>query len=242
MKPVIGITCSHDEAERNFFLRDYYIFSIQKAGGLLIILPSVNDETVINEYINCCHGLIFSGGGDIDPSYWGELPEPGLGTVNPLRDSFEMALAGIATVRMIPVLGICRGCQLLNVSAGGSLIQDLTGDMNHQQDAPRNQTMHGVFIKGDTLLSRIIKNTRIRVNSFHHQAVKRPGRGLRISAYASDGVIEAIESISLPFHLGIQWHPECLEDTYSDSLFAAFVKAAADYKQDLSRRVNQITD
>lgn len=224
MRPVIGITCNLDNIENNYYLRNCYVISVQKAGGLPVVIPSMEDTAEINEYLDCCHGIILSGGGDIDPFYWGELPEWGIGSINPMRDAFELAIARAAMDKKIPLLGICRGCQVINVACGGSLIQDLSGDMSHQQNAPRNYPIHSISIKNNTLLSSITGNSRIRVNSFHHQAVKRPGHGLRICAYAPDGIIEAVERIDLPFCLGVQWHPESLNDYYSDNLFGAFVK------------------
>ena len=229
MKPVIGLTCNFDENQGNYILKSYYISSIHQAGGIPILLPPVEDETAINEYIKFCNGLIFTGGGDLDPYHWGELPRRGLGEINPLRDKFELLLIQNAIKQQIPVLGICRGCQVINVAAGGSLIQDLRGMMSHQQNAPRNYPMHMVFIKNNSILESIIQNNRIRVNSFHHQAVKSPGNGLQISAYSADGVIEAIENINLPFLVGVQWHPECLEDEYSSKIFKAIIEAALVY-------------
>jgi putative glutamine amidotransferase len=123
-------------------------------------------------------------------------------------------------------LGICRGCQVLNVAAGGTLLQDINTPMAHQQKAPRNYPFHDILIKPDTLLSTILNESTIRVNSFHHQAVNQPGSGMCISAQSPDGIIEAIESREAPFILGVQWHPECMTDISSKRLFSALVRVA----------------
>jgi len=231
VKPVIGITGNFNEAEKEYCLRDYYVLSIHKAGGTAIILPPVEEEGIINDYTGICDGFIFSGGGDIDPHYWGELPEKTLGDINPLRDYFELMLAQKAFKHHLPALGICRGCQILNVAKGGSLIQDIHSRMSHQQKAPRSYPFHAIVIKKDTILEGIVKNKSIRVNSFHHQAVKKTGPGMRISACAPDDTIEAIESTEHPFFLGVQWHPECLPDKFSLYLFEALVEAARHSKK-----------
>ncbi len=137
--------------------------------------------------------LIFTGGGDLDPSYFGQAPAAMLGDVNPLRDEFEIKLARKALASGQATLGICRGCQILNVAAGGSLIQHITTDLCHEQKAPRDYPIHDIFIASDSQLSRILGSEKIRVNSFHHQAVDQAGDGIFCSAYAQDGTVEAIE-------------------------------------------------
>jgi putative glutamine amidotransferase len=229
MKPVIGITSNYNDPEGEYVLRDFYVLSVHKAGGIAIILPPGESENIVEQYINICDGLIISGGGDIDPKNWGELPGNALGAINPRRDFFELILAEKALKKYLPVLGICRGCQILNVAAGGSLVQHIKGPMTHQQKAPRNYPFHDIVIAKGTILEKIIGIKNIRVNSFHHQAVKKPGLNLRISAYALDKTVEAIEGINQPFFLGVQWHPECLQDKYSTNLFKALVEAAHKY-------------
>lgn len=224
MPSIIGITANYDEGEKNYYLREAYISAIQKAGGTAIILPPSEEDTLIDKYLDICQGFVFSGGGDIDPFHWGEVPEWVLGEINPLRDHFELALAKRILERNMPVLGICRGCQLLNVAAGGTLTQDIDTYLSHEQKAPRNYPFHAIFIEKDSLLLRIIKKTQIRVNSFHHQAVKKTGTGFRVGACAPDGTIEAIEGLK-GFVLGVQWHPEYLLDEHAQGLFQALVKA-----------------
>lgn len=224
MRPKIGITGNYDYEADYYWLKRYYVASINNAGGVGIILPPVDDEKLLNHYMNICNGFLFSGGGDMDPCYWGEMPSWRLGEINPLRDDFEYKLAQKVLGSSLPVLGICRGCQLLNVAMGGSLIQDINSKLAHQQKAPRNYTFHGIVIEEGSILAKILKTNNIRVNSFHHQAIKTLGQGLKVSATAPDGVIEAVESKEHPFVIGVQWHPECLTDKYSYLLFRALVE------------------
>lgn len=224
MRPIIGITGNYDYEADYYWLKRYYVASINKAGGVGIILPPVDDERLLNHYMSMCNGFLFSGGGDMDPHYWGEMPEWRLGEINPLRDSFEYKLAHKILGSSLPVLGICRGCQLLNVAMGGTLIQDINSRLAHQQKAPRDYAFHAIVIEEGSILAKILKTNNIRVNSFHHQAIKKLGKGLVVSATAPDGTIEAVESKEHPFVIGVQWHPECLTDKYSDFLFRALVE------------------
>jgi putative glutamine amidotransferase len=229
MRPVIGITGNYMVDNNSFSLKDYYVDSISNAGGIAVILPHTDDEGFIEEYLAICQGLLFSGGGDLDPVYWEECPEQGLGEIDPLRDSFELSLARKAFISQKAVLGICRGCQVLNVARGGSLIQDINTSMSHGQKAPRAYPFHDIFIEQNSQLHSIMSSERIRVNSFHHQAIKEPGQGLSITAMAADGTVEAIEGREHPFYLGVQWHPECIRDEFSARLFAALTEAAHIY-------------
>ncbi|MGI5912290.1 MAG: gamma-glutamyl-gamma-aminobutyrate hydrolase family protein [Syntrophomonadaceae bacterium] len=226
MRPVIGICCNYETQEAEHFLKDFYVDSLLRAGGTVVLLPPVEDVNIAKQYLKLCHGFVLPGGGDIDPYYWGELPQRDLGEINPRRDSFELIMAKLLIDRDLPTLGICRGCQVINVAAGGTLIQDIESSLAHQQKAPRNYPFHKVAIKSETLLSRILNTTEARVNSFHHQAVAQPGYGMQVSALAPDGIIEAIEGIEAYFFLGVQWHPECMQDSVSSQLFKAFIQAA----------------
>ena len=226
MRPLIGICSNYNLENEEYCLREYYVESLLQAGAAVILLPPVKDAQIMEQYLKSCHGVVFSGGGDIDPYYWGELPSWELGEINPRRDYFELKLAEQVIARKLPALGICRGCQVLNVAAGGTLLQDINTPMAHQQKAPRNYPFHDILIKPDTLLSTILNESTIRVNSFHHQAVNQPGSGMCISAQSPDGIIEAIESREAPFILGVQWHPECMTDISSKRLFSALVRVA----------------
>lgn len=227
MKPVLGITGNYNHQERRIMLSNYYTDSVQAAGGIPLILPPTVNYHLIEAYLQICHGFILSGGGDLDPCYWGEQPDIGLREIEPLRDSFEITIARLILTAQMPVLGICRGCQVLNVAAGGTLYQDLHTGFQHMQEAPRDYAFHQVFVEDGSGLQHIIGSQQLRTNSFHHQAVKTPAPGWKISARTADGTVEAIETPALEFALGIQWHPECLPGESSARLFKALVMAAS---------------
>jgi putative glutamine amidotransferase len=184
-------------------------------------------------------GLLLSGGSDLDPSYYGEEPLPELGTTIPERDAFEVAILEHALERGMPVFGICRGLQVLNVALGGTLYQDLTsqlgdGSIAHRQQMPKWQWTHEVEVKGGSEIARIMESAELRVNSYHHQAIKDLAGGLVAVAYASDGVIEAAESPNLSKHwlVGVQWHAEAMRDVEGSehrNLFSAHAAAAERY-------------
>jgi putative glutamine amidotransferase len=231
--PVIGITCSWD-APRNAYLSPKdYAAAVAGGGGRPILLPHLE---VLNSHakdpLESIDGLLLSGGTDLDPAAFGEEPRYPLKTIDPTRDAFELALCRAALEAGVPIFGICRGIQVLNLAAGGTVYQDLAGQVDgalrHEQDAPRWHPTHAVSIEEGTRLHAILQETACRVNSFHHQAVRDVARGFAVSARATDGVIEAIESVHAPFALGVQWHPENTHRTLDTSkrLFAAFVAAA----------------
>lgn len=228
MKPIIGISADYNWETGKHCLGEGYVASVRQAGGSVMILPPGDNEALIEEYLEICHGLILSGGGDIDPIFWNEGPSFHLGEINPRRDSFELALAKRAMELDLPVLGICRGCQLLNVAAGGTLIQHIASGFCHDQKAPRDYPVHAIVIEPETILERIIGLREIRVNSFHHQAIGVPGQGFTITARAADGTVEAIESRAHRFALGLQWHPETMNDPLSQRIFYRLVRVSAE--------------
>lgn len=235
MRPIIGITSNYEMEETFHYLSDTYVAAINKAGGAAIIIPA--EAASLNDYARICHGVVLSGGGDMDPAYWDEWPAWTLGSINPRRDQFEINMARKCFSLGMPILGICRGCQVLNVADGGSLIQDIRTRMSHQQKAPRDYPFHAIFMEEDTIIRGIIKKQGIKVNSFHHQAVKDMGDHLKVSARSEDGIIEAVEREDHPFAIGVQWHPECMEDEYSARLFKTFIDQAAAYKQKIYSRM-----
>lgn len=230
MKPIIGISCNEFSEDNIYSLKKYYVNSILESEGVPVILPPISDYSIIKEYTELCAGILLTGGGDIDPYYFGEPAEKDLGEINPLRDFFEIKLADWAIQRKIPLLGICRGCQVLNIAAGGSVIQHIKSNYCHNQKAPRNYPIHDIFITKNSKIADILNSDTIRVNSFHHQAVNKLGKDLAATARSADGIIEAIENKVHPFCIGVQWHPECMQDTYSRALFKAFVKKAQLFK------------
>jgi putative glutamine amidotransferase len=233
-RPLIGITGRHYQYNAEIagvFVGDGYTKGVYEAGGLPVVLPYTEDEQQLQAWVEHLDGLILSGGEDIDPSYFKENPMIGLGEVSPERDRLE-SIIGLEMLSLgKPVLGICRGIQVMNVIAGGSLYQDLPRQikgMQHSQKAPRSHLAHEVEILRNSLLYRLFGTTSVKVNTFHHQAVKDVAPGFIVSAKAKDGVVEAIESTKHPFAVGVQWHPENLWEKYPifHKLFIGLVQAA----------------
>ncbi len=216
MKPRIGITCSVDTDINRFFLNQFYVESIRTAGGIPIPLFPSDDKIEIKQMIGLVQGIVLSGGVDVDPIFFGEEPQQYSGRVCPLRDSFEIKLTSYALAEDIPLLGICRGMQVLNIAAGGDIFQDIYAQnmgvqlLKHRQEAPQWYPTHGINIKAGTMLESIMGVQSVRVNSYHHQAVRNAAPGFVVSAKSADGVIEAIESLEHGFALGLQCHPESL--------------------------------
>lgn len=211
-KPVIGITGNFDNG--NLSLAPGYYTSILKAGGIPFIIPPLDENDVLTSLLDKIDGLLLSGGGDINPLYLQEEPIKELHSINPHRDHQELMLVRLAANRQIPMLGICRGIQVMTAALGGKLYQDIYAQreepcIKHSQDLERTYASHSITIEKDTLLSHIMRTDKLPVNSFHHQAVKEAAPGFRISARAADGVAEAIESTEYKSMIGVQWHPEC---------------------------------
>ncbi|SMB89649.1 putative glutamine amidotransferase [Desulfonispora thiosulfatigenes DSM 11270] len=235
MRPIIGITAGFKNQENKFYLSEYYINAIEHAGGTPIILPAVMTGLIPQIY-DMVDGIIFSGGSDVDPSFFGQNPLRGLGEITPNRDQFELFLAKKAIGGNKPVLGICRGMQVISIAAGGTIYQDISEitRQEHRQKAPKWYPYHEIKIEQESKVYGIIGRNRIKVNSFHHQAVKEPGSLLKASAWAEDGLIEAVESISEDGNIiGVQWHPECYWDREKSSivLFENLVQKASEYKE-----------
>lgn len=211
-KPIIGITGNFYNG--NMSLAPGYYTSILKAGGIPFVIPSCDEDDVLANLLDKVDGLLLSGGGDINPLYLQEEPIKELHSINPHRDHQELMLVRLAANRQIPMLGICRGMQVMTAALGGTIYQDIYKQcegqcIKHSQDLDRAYASHSVTIDEDTLLSKIMRTDKLMVNSFHHQAVKDAAPGFRISARATDGVAEAIESTEYKSMIGVQWHPEC---------------------------------
>lgn len=217
MKTVIGVTSSFDVEKDTQVLPANYTRAVESSGGIPFLIPAALSPALADEILSRVNGLLLSGGYDVDPQWFGENPHPKLGTVSPERDNLEISLARGALQKNIPILAICRGLQLLNVAAGGTLYQDIhdqvPGSLKHRQDAPRWYGTHEILIEKDCLLAQVLGTTRLRVNSFHHQSVKAVAPHFKITATAPDGIVEAIEPVSskLPV-LAVQWHPEGMFD------------------------------
>lgn len=209
--PVIGISGNFREGDCT--LAEAYYKSVLEAGGTPVIIPPYDNEKALVSIIDTLDGIVLSGGADIDPDYLGEEPLDCV-SVNPRRDAPELLLVRLAVDRQIPVLGICRGIQVLAAALGGKLYQDIKTQhdrpsIEHSQSAPRGVPSHDVRIEKDSLLYSLFGKDTLAVNSFHHQAVREAPAGYRVTAMAPDGIIEGMESVSFRPVLGVQWHPEC---------------------------------
>ena len=246
-KPVIGITGNYGELTCK--LAEGYYKSVLRAGGVPVIIPPLSDTSVIINTLEHLDGLILSGGADYDPHYAGEEPCPLLGTINEERDLPELFITQLAYNRQLPILGICRGIQTLAMALGGHVRQDISDiwQHNHSQEEERHVTTHSVTVEKDSLLYNIYSGSKLftlhsslftlEVNSFHHQAVDDAGPRFRVIARSDDGIIEAMESTEYKSILGVQWHPECLENGLP--IFRWLVDEAMQYRQtcDTHRRV-----
>lgn len=211
-----------------------YIAALEPLGLAPVLVTPMHSALSVQSLLEHCEGLILTGGEDVDPQRYGEEPIPELGTVTPARDEMEFTALSLAVRREIPILGICRGCQVMNVFFGGTLYQDLHTQFDdallHEQEGPWEARWHDAAVAPGSRLHGIVCSDKLRINSFHHQGVKDIAPSLVASAVAEDGLVEAIESAELPWAIGVQWHPERGEakapDTDPDRrLFAAFRKA-----------------
>jgi len=241
-KPIIGLTssfCTHATYKMRLAgvgLR--YISAIYAAGGLPVVLPSdapVEEAAYLLERID---GLLLTGGGDIAPERYGGQPHPKVYGTNAARDALEIALANAAVERGVPFLGICRGIQVLNVALGGTLYEDLADQfphaLRHRSDpvTEREMLAHGIKAEKESRLVRLLGETEFEVNSLHHQGIRDVAAGLKVSAWAPDGLVEAVELPDHPFGLAVQWHPEWLyqEHPLQQALFCGLVGAAAAHR------------
>lgn len=236
MKPVIAVTCDYDHTSRNSKIHEDYYRAVSIFGGLPILLPGNNIEDV-SSILGLIDGILLIGGDDVDPSFYGEIPHIKLGDINPYRDEFEMELTRCAVDMGMPVLGICRGAQIMNVAMGGSLYQDIESQLEntpikHRQKAPHWYGTHHVILDRESNLYDIVGQEDVKVNSFHHQSVKDIAPGFSAIGHAADGVIEAIELVDHPFVIGLQWHPERMIDRYDHAqlIFEKFIKSAKVYR------------
>lgn len=242
-RPLIGLTANHSDLDAT--LRDRYYKQIVAAGGTPVIIPPVADKEVIVNTLEQLDGLILTGGADYNPLWMGEEPSTHLHGINRERDLAELLTARLAFNRQIPTLGICRGIQTLAIALGGKVAQDIQEEaspgtviIKHAQDADRSEPTHSVRIADGSILSGIYEGETIHVNSFHHQAVAQPGPHFHITATAPDGTVEAIESTEHKAVMGVQWHPEWLEEE-GRRLFKWLVDCAGNFHvaKELHKRV-----
>lgn len=232
-RPLIGITPGYAGDRDRIFTARGYVEGINNAGGFAVLLPLKISREMLDEALDRFDGFLLAGGADIDARCFGEENLKFNGEISPLRDELEIELARVAIDSGKSLLAICRGVQVLNVALGGTLYQDIHTQMKdrellkHWQEAPDWYPVHDVSLDRDTKLWNCFQKDTLGVNSFHHQAVKDIGKGLRTAAISSDGVIEALEHESHRFAVGVQWHPELMwrENSSFLELFKAFVRA-----------------
>ena len=244
-KPIIGISSSvivDDSGNFAGYKRAYvnkdYVDAVVRAGGVPLIIPFTTDKEVIISQVQVIDALILSGGHDVSPYNYGQEPNPKLGETFPQRDQFDFQLIQYAMEENKPILGICRGIQIINTYFGGSLYQDLSDFENkvimHNQAKNPQLPTHTVTIERNSKLFEIFKEEKLLTNSFHHQAVKEVGKGLAVTARTSDGIIEAIEHRDYPFLIAIQWHPEMLHKSVAkmNLIFSALIVTAGGKKDE----------
>src|SRR5690625_2626513 len=235
MKPIIGIVPSIEQEENLYFIHEDNIKAIEQSGGIPLLLPYEIEDQDASRLLSIIDGLYLTGGFDIDPTFFGEEPHPKLGMINRLRDKFEIMLIKKFLKHNKPILAICRGCQILNIAMKGDMYQDIYKQINksllqHEQKAIKSHASHYVKVLHESLLYQLVGKQNIKVNSRHHQANRNLGNTLIASGKSSDGIIEAIESETYHFLLGLQWHPENMAvagDETSIKIYQGFIKACS---------------
>lgn len=234
MKPIVGILAEVNE-EKTAVLHTY-IRAIEESGGIPVLIPYIEREETFDRFLTFCDGFFFTGGADIDPGRYGEKSHPESGPFQPLRDVLEFSMLEKVYASEKPILGVCRGAQLLNVFLGGALYQHIpdvfASSVFHRQSEPKTSPSHSILICEHTPLRELVGKDDMLGNSFHHQAVKTLGKGLRVMAKASDGIVEAFYSESYPYLRAYQWHPERLFaiDADNKKIFEDFISATESRK------------
>ena len=228
--PIIGILGIVDD-EIITKLQNTYTRAIEGSGGMPILLPYVEKDESIDEFVNLCDGFLFTGGVDVDPKYYGENKKSTCGDIQPYRDELEIKSFEKIYKTKKPIMAICRGAQLVNVALGGTLYQDIPTEIEsyvlHKQCEPKDSPSHDVNVIENTPLFELARSERVKANSFHHQAIKALGNGLCVMATADDGIIEAVYSELYPYLRAYQWHPERLFDfdSLNHAVFEDFIRA-----------------
>jgi putative glutamine amidotransferase len=243
-KPIIGIGAdvqvTPGERDRAFVYMTY-AEAVRRAGAIPVLVPPQPENSA--ELMATLDGFLLAGGEDCDPAAYGEERHPTVtDPMDPRRQENDLSLAEAARSHNVPMLGICLGLQVMNVAAGGTLIQDI--DSQHDTEIqhasiPEDRARHDVIIEQGTQLASVLPAGEYNVNSSHHQAIRKVGEGLRVTAHAPDGIVEGLEDPRHPFYLGVQWHPEDMTgETSASELFAAFIEAARQH----ARRRQQSAD
>ncbi len=236
-KPIIGLTPSHDLEHDDISMRPTYLEAISAAGGIPVVLPLEASTEDLRQLADTLDGFVFTGGPDPHPFLFGEETHAQCGQVSLKRDSLETRLLPLVMETRKPILGICRGIQIINVALGGTIYQDIPSQFGqgegpfplaHKQPFPYAQPSHTVYVAAGTRLAQIFGTNTLQVNSMHHQALKDMAPGLMACGFASDGLIEAAEMPGYPFLTAVQWHPEYLwkKDPAMANLFAEFIRHA----------------
>jgi len=226
MRPLIGISTRAIDQDGRYAVAARYVTSVIRAGGDAVLLPPESAD--ITTLLGRLDGLVLSGGGDISSDLYGELPHPTLYGVDINRDKSEISAVKYAMAHNLPLLGICRGIQIMNIALGGTLIAhipDVVGEAVAHRLPNDEKSIHSVKLLPHSLTARIFGQLTMDVASFHHQAIRRTAPSLRETAHSHDGIIEAVEMPKHPFFIGVQWHPELSEDPLQQKLFDAFIEA-----------------
>lgn len=234
-RPKIGVISLYDKEKDSLWMLPGYTSGIEAAGGLPVVLPLTENAGVLDQYCEELDGFLFTGGQDVNPAFYRAQPEAACGEICSMRDEMERYLI----LRLLsvdkPMLGICRGLQMMNVVLGGTLYQDIPTqiktDVCHYQSRPYDAMCHQVDIMPGSWLFDCLQQDSIEVNSIHHQGIQTPSPYLSVSATAPDGLVEAVEVKGASFAVAVQWHPEYLYNTDSNSriLFENFVERASNF-------------
>jgi len=234
---IIGVTIekyTNKSGTLRWAVNEAYTSAIVQAGGIPLLLANGLPRPALESFCSRVDGILLTGGGDVETARYDGEDHPAVGRPDPARDETEITLAQICAQQKIPLLGICRGAQVLNIALGGTLYAHIPVQFSsslqhdcHALDDARTHLAHTVQIQPGSRLHQVVGETGLPVNSLHHQGLQRLGSDLQSTAWAPDGLVEAVELADHPFFIGVQWHPECLPDQpATQALFAAFVKAA----------------
>jgi putative glutamine amidotransferase len=234
-RPLVGITTRHELETERFYLQRFYAEAVEAKGGVPLFIPLIPEPGYIKALVSCLDGVLLPGSAsDVDPLLYGSEPQKNLGPVHPLKDETDLLVLKEVERRRMPLLAICFGMQVWNVSRGGTLIQDIASAfpdaLKHEQGAPRERRSHRIALHAESLLCSLAGGDGTLVNSHHHQALEKIGEGLQATAWSSDGLVEAVEDLrGGRWAVGVQWHPEISwnGDHFSEAIFNSFVKACA---------------